>query len=159
MKRFIVLISLIACMLLTACGKDIGNSAIASQKSKPGVSEVVLYEGHDLKLTMKAIYSIQGHRKSIVLNLDNDHTQPINVKCDQWIFNGTYVLSESALMYLDPLEDGKKVMEEMSELVELPETMFNAAGGKFLKVSIGKGNMTEDELVAMITRYTKYFNN
>ena len=117
MKRFIVLISLIACMLLTACGKDIGNSAIASQKSKPGVSEVVLYEGHDLKLTMKAIYSIQGHRKSIVLNLDNDHTQPINVKCDQWIFNGTYVLSESALMYLDPLEDGKKVMEEMSELV------------------------------------------
>ena len=75
MKRFIVLISLIACMLLTACGKDIGNSAIASQKSKPGVSEVVLYEGHDLKLTMKAIYSIQGHRKSIVLNLDNVQNQ------------------------------------------------------------------------------------
>lgn len=117
MKKFIVLISLIACILLAACGKDLGNPANANQKPEPGVSEVVLYEGHDLKLTMKAVYSIQGNRKSIVLCLDNDHEQPINVKCDQWTLNGTYVLSELSLMYLDPLEDGKKVMEEMSDIV------------------------------------------
>jgi hypothetical protein len=52
---------------------------------------------------------------------------------------------------------GLYTYEEMSELVELPEAMFDAAGGKYLKVSIGKGNMTEADLAAMITRYTKYF--
>ena len=47
--------------------------------------------------------------------------------------------------------------EEMNSIVELPEEMFEAAGGAFLKISMGKGNLTMDELIAMIVRYTKYF--
>lgn len=47
--------------------------------------------------------------------------------------------------------------EELSQYAELPEAMFDAAGGKYLKVSIGKGNMTMDELIAMINRYNKFF--
>ena len=47
--------------------------------------------------------------------------------------------------------------EEMNSIVGLPVEMFEAAGGAFLKISMGKGNLTMDELIAMIVRYTKYF--
>ena len=47
--------------------------------------------------------------------------------------------------------------EEMNAIVPLPEEMFTAAGGAYLKVSIGKGNMTMDDLIYMIERYTKFF--
>jgi len=47
--------------------------------------------------------------------------------------------------------------EELNAIVELPEEMFEAAGGAYLKVSIGKGNLTMDELINMINRYAKFF--
>lgn len=47
--------------------------------------------------------------------------------------------------------------EELSQYADLSREMFEAAGGQYLKVSIGKGNMTMDELVAMIERYCKFF--
>lgn len=47
--------------------------------------------------------------------------------------------------------------EELSQYAELSREMFDAAGGQYLKVSIGKGNLTEEELIAMIERYGKYF--
>ncbi len=46
--------------------------------------------------------------------------------------------------------------EELNAICPLSEDMFNAAGGAYLKISIGKGNLTMEELVAMITRYSKY---
>lgn len=49
--------------------------------------------------------------------------------------------------------------EELNAIVELPESMFNEAGGMYLKISIGKGNMTMDELIAMINRYKHYYIN
>ena len=47
--------------------------------------------------------------------------------------------------------------EEMNAIVPLPEEMFETCGGAYLKVSIGKGNMTLDDLIYMIERYTKFF--
>lgn len=48
--------------------------------------------------------------------------------------------------------------EELAEICPaLTEEMFEAAGGAYLKVSIGKGNLTMDELVNMINRYAKFF--
>ncbi len=47
--------------------------------------------------------------------------------------------------------------EELSQYAELSREMFDAAGGQFLKVSIGKGNLTVEELVAMIECYGKFF--
>lgn len=47
--------------------------------------------------------------------------------------------------------------EELSGYVELSEDMFYMAGGPFMKVSIGKGNMTMDELITTIKRYSKFF--
>ena len=47
--------------------------------------------------------------------------------------------------------------EEMNEIAPLSKEMFEKAGGAYLKVSIGKGNMTIDELKYMINRYNKFF--
>ena len=46
--------------------------------------------------------------------------------------------------------------EELSQYVELSPEMFYAAGGPYLKISIAKGNLTMEELIAMIERYKKY---
>ena len=46
--------------------------------------------------------------------------------------------------------------EELNAICPLSEEMFNAAGGAYLKISIGKGNLTMDELINMINRYSKY---
>lgn len=46
--------------------------------------------------------------------------------------------------------------EEVNAIAPLSEEMFYAAGGQYLKISIGKGNLTVEELVDMIERYTKY---
>ncbi|MBR2897338.1 MAG: SipW-dependent-type signal peptide-containing protein [Oscillospiraceae bacterium] len=47
--------------------------------------------------------------------------------------------------------------EELNAIAPLSEDMFNAAGGAYLKISIGKGNLTMDELTYMINRYSRYF--
>ena len=53
---------------------------------------------------------------------------------------------------------GLYTYEELNELCPLSQEMFNAAGGAYLKISIGKGNLTEEELFAMIERYSKFFD-
>ena len=35
--------------------------------------------------------------------------------------------------------------------------MFETCGGAYLKVSIGKGNMTLDDLIYMVNRYSSFF--
>ena len=57
----------------------------------------------------------------------------------------------------DIQEYGLFTYKELSEYVELPEEMFDAAGGKYLKISIEKGYLTLDKLIKMIERYTKFF--
>jgi len=51
---------------------------------------------------------------------------------------------------------GLYTYEELNAICPLTEEMFYAAGGAYLKVSIGKGNMTIAELIEMINRYSKY---
>ena len=46
--------------------------------------------------------------------------------------------------------------EELNAIFPLSESMFEAAGGAYLKISIGKGNLTMEELGAMINRYSIY---
>ena len=53
---------------------------------------------------------------------------------------------------------GLYTYEELNAIAPLSEDMFNAAGGAYLKISIGKGNLTEEELIYMINRYSKFFN-
>ena len=46
---------------------------------------------------------------------------------------------------------------EMNEIVPLPLEMFETCGGAYLKISIGKGNMTIDDLIYMVNRYRSFF--
>ena len=46
--------------------------------------------------------------------------------------------------------------EELNAIAPLSREMFEAAGGAYMKISIGKGNLTLDELRAMIERYSKF---
>ena len=46
--------------------------------------------------------------------------------------------------------------EELNAICPLTEEMFYAAGGAYLKISIGKGNLTIEELIDMINRYSKF---
>ena len=52
---------------------------------------------------------------------------------------------------------GLYTYEELNAICPLSEEMFNAAGGAYLKISIGKGNLTEEELINMIERYSEFF--
>jgi hypothetical protein len=51
---------------------------------------------------------------------------------------------------------GLYTYEELNAICPLSEEMFNAAGGAYLKISIGKGNLTIDELIYMINRYSEF---
>ena len=47
--------------------------------------------------------------------------------------------------------------EEMNAIVPLSEEMFELCGGAYLKISIAKGNMTIDDLIYMVNRYSNYY--
>ena len=47
--------------------------------------------------------------------------------------------------------------EELNEICPVSEELFNVAGGAYLKISIGKGNLTMDELITMINKYSVLF--
>ena len=65
---------------------------------------------------------------------------------------------DAEAMQKDIEKYGLYTYEEMYEICPLTEEMFEAAGGKYLKVSVKKGYLTEDDLVYMITRYSIYLN-
>lgn len=47
--------------------------------------------------------------------------------------------------------------EEFAEIIPIPEVIFEAFNGQYLKVSIGKGLITMDGLIALIERYADFF--
>ena len=59
-------------------------------------------------------------------------------------------------MERDIAEFGLFTYEELNAICPLSEDMFYAAGGAYLKISIGKGNLTIEELIEMIERYSKF---
>lgn len=48
--------------------------------------------------------------------------------------------------------------EEFNEIIPIPEIVFNAFNGQYLKVSIGKGLITYDRLRELINRYSYFWN-
>ena len=47
--------------------------------------------------------------------------------------------------------------EEVNAIAPLSREMFELCGGAYLKISIAKGNMTVDDLIYMINRYSIYY--
>lgn len=60
--------------------------------------------------------------------------------------------------YLADIEEyGLFTYEEFATLYSVPEEVFDAFGGRYLKVAIGKGMITEDMIESLISRYSKFF--
>lgn len=61
--------------------------------------------------------------------------------------------------YLEDIEEyGLFTYEEFNALCPIPEAVFNAFGGQYLKVSLGKGLITWEELENLILRYSEFWN-
>ncbi len=61
-------------------------------------------------------------------------------------------------MQEDIEEYGLFTYEEFSALLPVSEEVFEAFGGKYLKVAIGKGLTDLDEIAALIERYSRFLN-
>lgn len=48
--------------------------------------------------------------------------------------------------------------EEFYELIPVPEEVFNAFNGQYMKVAFGKGLLTENDLAELYGRYSDFFN-
>lgn len=60
--------------------------------------------------------------------------------------------------YLEDVEEyGLFTYEEFNETVELPEEVFNAFNGQYLKVALGKGLITWDRIIELLETYGEKF--
>ncbi len=53
---------------------------------------------------------------------------------------------------------GLYTYEEFNEIIPLPEFVFDAFGGQYLKVSIGKGLITLSDIITLLERYADFFS-
>ncbi len=60
--------------------------------------------------------------------------------------------------YLKDIENyGLFTYEEFAEICFVPENIFEACSGQYLKIAIGKGLITIEEIQNLITRYSKFW--
>ncbi|HCY51859.1 MAG TPA: hypothetical protein DHU65_04055 [Clostridiales bacterium] len=60
--------------------------------------------------------------------------------------------------YLSDIETyGLLTYDEFAEKYDVPETIFEAFGGKYLNISFAKGLINESMLIELIERYSKFF--
>ena len=64
---------------------------------------------------------------------------------------------DETLMMQDIATYGLYTYEEFNSIIPLPELAFNAFNGQYLKVAIGKGITTLDEIAALLDRYSVFF--
>lgn len=72
--------------------------------------------------------------------------------------DATTMSYDQEAMEEDIAEYGLYTYEEfIQEVVAIPEEIFNAFNGAYLKVAIGKGLITEEEIVGLAVRYAEFF--
>lgn len=72
--------------------------------------------------------------------------------------DATTMSYDQEAMEEDIEEYGLYTYEEFTqEVVVIPEEIFNAFNGAYLKVAIGKGLITEEEIVGLAVRYAEFF--
>ena len=57
----------------------------------------------------------------------------------------------------DVAEYGLFTYEEFAALIPVPEVVFDAFNGQYLKISIGKGLITLAQIAFLIDRYSVFF--
>ena len=70
----------------------------------------------------------------------------------------TLMRYDTAQMAADIQTYGLYTYEEFNAVIPLPELVFDAFCGQYLKVSIGKGLITLQEIAALLERYSGFFN-
>ena len=66
---------------------------------------------------------------------------------------------DEVAMANDIAQYGLFTYEEFNELVPVSQEVFNAFNGQYLKVAIGKGITTIQQLTALVERYSAFFAN
>lgn len=69
----------------------------------------------------------------------------------------TLMQYDSVQMETDIQTYGLYTYEEFNAIIPLPELVFNAFNGQYLKVSIGKGLITLNEIAALLAKYSIFF--
>lgn len=69
----------------------------------------------------------------------------------------TLMQYDSVQMETDIQTYGLYTYEEFNAIIPLPELVFNAFNGQYLKVSIGKGLITFNEIAALLAKYSIFF--
>lgn len=64
---------------------------------------------------------------------------------------------DDALFQQDVANYGLFSYEEFSEIIAIPEDIFEAFGVKYLKILIGKGLINWERIIALVDRYQKFF--
>ena len=72
--------------------------------------------------------------------------------------DATLMKYDAAQMAADIQTYGLYTYAEFNTIIPLPEFVFNAFNGQYLKVSIGKGLTTLNEIEALLERYKIFFN-
>ena len=72
------------------------------------------------------------------------------------LFINGYSIDEESYA-ADIAEYGLYTYEEFSEVFPVSEEVFEAFNGKYLKVAIGKGLITESRIGELIERYSEFF--
>lgn len=67
------------------------------------------------------------------------------------------MMYDAEAMAADIAQYGLYTYEEFNALYNVPEVMFDACGGQYLKVALGKGLITEEGLQNLIDRYSVFF--
>ena len=77
-------------------------------------------------------------------------------------FANIFDIDNNTLTYInieqDIAEYGLYTYEEFNSIIELPEYVFNAFNGQYLKIAIGKGITTLEEIQILLDRYLVYLN-
>lgn len=71
--------------------------------------------------------------------------------------DATTMQYDAASFAADIATYGLYTYEEFAEIIPIPEVIFEAFNGQYLKVSIGKGLITMEGLIALIERYADFF--
>ena len=64
---------------------------------------------------------------------------------------------DEVAMVQDIATYGLFTYEELNAIVPMPEVMFNAVNGQYLKVAIGKGLITINQIEMLVERYSMFF--
>lgn len=81
----------------------------------------------------------------------------IGFSCLVALIIGGSIPKKSNVAFADDEDYGLFTYEELSEQFDVPEEIFNAVNGQYLKVSIGKGLIALQDIAALVARYAEYF--